>query len=319
LSHARTRLRALAVAVLALAISGTTATAAHAAPSTSDITKKIAKASDDLEDVVESFNQMRINLAKTKAAETELAASLGPAKEALKVASAQVGTMAASAYKTGQVGPINVVLQGADSMMERMAILEQMSRARQREIDTYTATTRDYNDRQAALKVTQDKQAAEVKELEARKKKIEADLKKLYAMRTSAYGKATESGGSYTGSVPSIPGSAGVAVKFAYNAIGVMYKYGASGPGGYDCSGLTMAAWNKAGKSLPHNAAAQYRATSRISRSQLKAGDLVFYRSLGHVGLYVGGGMIIDASHAGAPVKKRDMDVMPPYGYGRVR
>jgi cell wall-associated NlpC family hydrolase len=319
LSHARTRLRALTVAVLAIAISGTTATAATAAPSTSDITKKIAKASDDLEDVVESFNQMRINLAKTKAAETELAASLGPAKEALKVASAQVGTMAASAYKTGQVGPINVVLQGADSMMERMAILEQMSRARQREIDTYTATTRDYNDRQAALKVTQEKQAAEVKELEARKKKIEADLKKLYAMRTAAYGKATESGGSYTGSVPSIPGSAGVAVRFAYNAIGVMYKYGASGPGGYDCSGLTMAAWNKAGKSLPHNAAAQYRATSRVSRSQLQAGDLVFYRSLGHVGLYVGGGMIIDASHAGAPVKKRDMDVMPPYGYGRVR
>jgi cell wall-associated NlpC family hydrolase len=314
------RLRALAVAVLAVAISGTTATAAHAAPSSSDITKKIEKASDDLEDVVESFNEMRINLAKTKKAEQDLAASLGPAKEALKVASAQVGTMAASAYKTGQVGPINVVLQGADSMMERMAILEQMSRARQREIDTYTATTQNYNDRQAALKVTQDKQAAEVKELEARKKKIEGDLKKLYAMRTAAYGKATESsGGSYTGSVPSIPGSAGVAVKFAYGAIGVMYSYGASGPNGYDCSGLTSSAWRKAGKSLPHNAAAQYRATSRISRSQLKAGDLVFYRSLGHVALYVGGGMIIDASRAGQPVKKRDMDIMPPYGYGRVR
>jgi cell wall-associated NlpC family hydrolase len=319
LSHARTRLRALAVAVLAVAISGTTATAAHAAPSTSDITKKIDKASDDLEDVVESFNEMRINLAKTKAAEKELAASLGPAKEALKVASAQVGTMAASAYKTGQVGPINVILQGAGSMMDRMAILEQMSRSRQREIDTYTATTKNYNDRQAALKVTQDKQTAEVKELEARKKKIEADLKKLYALRTAAYGKPTESASKYTGSVPSIPGSAGVAVKYAYGALGVMYAYGADGPNGYDCSGLTSAAWRKAGKSLPHNAAAQYSATTRISRSQLQPGDLVFYRSLGHVGLYVGGGMIIDASRAGQPVKKRDMDIMPPYGYGRVR
>ena len=319
MSHARTRLRALTVAVLAIAISGTTATAVHAAPSTSDITKQIDKASDELEDVVESFNDMRINLAKTKAEETELAASLGPAKEALKVASAQVGTMASSAYKTGQVGPINVVLQGADSMMERMAILEQMSRARQREIDTYTATTRNYNDRQAALKVTQDKQAAEVKELEARKKKIEGDLKKLYAMRTAAYGKATETGSKYTGKVPSIAGSAGAAVRFAYGAIGVMYRYGAEGPNGYDCSGLTLSAWKRGGKSLPHNAAAQYRATSRISRSQLQPGDLVFYRSLGHVALYVGGGMIIDASRAGQPVKKRDMDIMPPYGYGRVR
>ena len=199
-----------------------------------------------------------------------------------------------------------------------MAILEQLSRSRQREIDTFTATTKNYNERQAALKATGQKQIAEAKELEARKKKIEADLKKLYSMRTAAYGKATETGSKYTGSVPSIPGSAGTAVSFAYGAIGIMYSYGADGPNGYG-SGLTSAAWRKAGKSLPHNAAAQYRATSRISRSQLKAGDLVFYRSLGHVALYVGGGQIIDASRAGQPVKKRDMDIMPPYGYGRVR
>ncbi len=319
MSHARTRFRALAVAVMAIAISGSTVTAAHAAPSTSDLTKKIEKASDDLEDVVESYNEMRLNLAKTKAAEKDLAASLGPAKEALKVAEAQVGTMAASAYKTGKVGTMNVIVEGPGSLLDRMSVLEQMSRSRQREIDTYTATTKNYHDRQAALKVTQDKQSAEMKELAARKKKIEGDLKKLYAMRTAAYGSPTEKPSRYTGSIPSIPGSAGKAVSFAYNALGVMYSYGADGPNGYDCSGLTSAAWRAAGKSLPHNAAAQYSATSRISRSQLQPGDLVFYRSLGHVGLYVGGGMIIDASRAGQPVKKRDMDVMPPYGYGRVR
>ncbi len=319
MSHARTRFRALAVAVLAIAISGSTVTAAHAAPSTSDLTKKIEKASDDLEDIVESYNEMRINLARTKAAEKELAASLGPAKEALKVAEAQVGTMAASAYMSGKVGTMNVIVEGPDSLLDRMSVLEQMSRSRQREIDTYTATTRDYNDRQAALKVTQDKQTAEIKELSARKKKIEGDLKKLYAMRTAAYGSPTEKPTKYTGSIPSIPGSAGKAVSFAYNALGVMYSYGADGPNGYDCSGLTSAAWRAGGKSLPHNAAAQYRATVRISRSQLQPGDLVFYRSLGHVGLYVGDGMIIDASRAGQPVKKRDMDIMPPYGYGRVK
>jgi cell wall-associated NlpC family hydrolase len=318
LSHARTRIRALAVAALAIAITGTSGTVAHAAPSTSDLTKKIEKASDDLEDVVESFNEMRINIAKTKAAEKDLAASLGPAKKALEVAEAQVGTMAESAYKAGKVGTMNVIVEGPGSLLDRMSVLEQMSRTRQREIDTYTATTRDYNDRQAALKATQAKQAAELKELEARKKKIEGDLKKLYAMRTAAYGSATEKGTRYTGSIPSVPGSAGKAVTFAHNAIGIMYSYGADGPNGYDCSGLTSAAWRAGGKSLPHNAAAQYRATTRISRSELQPGDLVFYRSLGHVGLYVGGGMIIDASRAGQPVKKRDMDVMPPYGYGRV-
>jgi peptidoglycan DL-endopeptidase CwlO len=324
LSHARTRLpgtglKALLVAALAVAISGTSATVAHAEPSTSDITKKIDKASDQLEDVVESYNAMRLNLAKTKDAEKKLAASLGPAKKALDVATAQVAQIAATAYKQGQVGTMNVVLNGPGTIIERMSVLDQMSRSRQREIDAYLATTRDYADRQAALKATQAKQTAEINELGKRKKKIEADLKKLYALRTAAYGSPTEPGTKYTGSIPSVSGAAGKAVTYAYNAIGVMYSYGADGPNGYDCSGLTSAAWRSAGKSLPHNAAAQISATARISRGDLKPGDLVFYRSGGHVGLYVGGGQIIDASRAGQPVKKRDMDVMPPTGYGRVK
>ena len=315
----RTGLRTLAVAALAVTITATGATVARAEPSSSELTKKIDKASDDLEDIVESYNEMRLNLAATKAAEKKLAASLGPAREALKVASAQVATIAATAYKQGQVGTMRVVLEDTGSLLDRMSVLDQMSRTRQREIDTYTATTRDYADRQAALEATQEKQAAELAELANRKKKIEADLKKLYAMRTAAYGSPTEKGTRYTGSIPSIPGSAGRAVTFAFNQVGKMYGYGESGPDRYDCSGLTSAAWAKGGKSLPHNAAAQYRATARISRADLKPGDLVFYRNLGHVGLYVGGGKIVDSSRAGQPVKHRDMDVMAPYGYGRVR
>ncbi|GAA3344627.1 C40 family peptidase [Amorphoplanes nipponensis] len=306
------------VATLALAITATTATAASAEPSTSELTKKIDKASDQLEDIVESYNKLNISLKKTKADEKQLAASLAPAKAALAAAGTQMDSIVKSAYMTGHVGAMNVVLEGSDNLMDRMSILEQISRSRGRDIAAYRATTENYAERQAALKATQDKQAAELKELNARKKKIEADLKKLYAMRTAAYGKATETSSKYTGSIPSIAGSAGKAVTFAYNALGVMYDYGADGPDGYDCSGLTSAAWRAAGKSLPHNAAAQYSATTRISRSDLKPGDLVFYRSLGHVGLYVGGGQIIDASRAGQPVKKRTIDIMPPYGYGRV-
>ncbi|GAA2517059.1 C40 family peptidase [Winogradskya consettensis] len=312
------RLRTLVVAGLAIAITGSFAPAAHAAPTSGELTKKIEKASNDLEDVVESFNKMKISLDKTKADEKKLAESLGPAKAALVVASSQMKVIAASAYKSGKVGTMNVLLEGNEGLIDRMSILEQISRTQQRDIDTFSATAKDYDARQAALKVTQDKQAAEVKELSARKKKIEGDLKDLYAMRKTAYGKETETGSSYTGTVPNIAGSAGKAVSFAYGAIGLMYEYGSGGPNTYDCSGLTSAAWAAAGKSLPHNAAAQYSATKRVSRSDLAAGDLVFYRSLGHVGIYVGGGMIIDASHAGAPVKKRSINIMTPYGYGRV-
>jgi cell wall-associated NlpC family hydrolase len=306
------------VAALAVAITGTTATAAHAEPSTSELTKKIDKASDQLEDVVESYNKMNISLKQTKAEEKKLAASLAPAKAALEAAGTQMDAIASSAYKTGNIGTMNVVLEGADSLMDRMSILEQISRSRGRDIAEYRATTENFAERQAALKTTQKKQEAEAKALNARKKKIEGDLKKLYAMRTAAYGSPTEKASKYTGNIPSIAGSAGKAVTFAYNALGVMYDYGADGPDGYDCSGLTSAAWRAAGKSLPHNAAAQYSATTRISRSELKPGDLVFYRSNGHVGLYVGGGQIIDASRAGQPVKKRTIDIMTPNGYGRV-
>ncbi|WP_246595255.1 C40 family peptidase [Actinoplanes auranticolor] len=306
------------VAALAIAITGTTATAAHAEPSTSELTKKIDKASDQLEDVVESYNKMNISLKQTKAEEKKLAASLGPAKAALEAAGTQMDAIAASAYKTGNIGTMNVVLEGADNLMDRMSILEQISRSRGRDIAEYRATTENFAERQAALKATQKKQEAEAKALNARKKKIEGDLKKLYAMRTAAFGSPTEKASKYTGNIPSIAGSAGKAVTFAYNAIGVMYDYGADGPNGYDCSGLTSAAWRTAGKSLPHNAAAQYNATARISRSELKPGDLVFYRANKHVGIYVGGGQIIDASRAGQPVKKRTIDIMTPNGYGRV-
>jgi peptidoglycan DL-endopeptidase CwlO len=307
------------VAVLALAITGTAATAAHAAPS-ADLTKKINKAQDALEDITEAYNKMTISLNQTIKDEQTLAASLGPARDALAVAGKQVNVMAASAYKTGQVGPMSAILDGNSSqLLDKIGYLDVISRGRQRDINTYTATTANYTDRQAALKTTQAKQAAESKALKARKTKIESDLAKLLSMRKAAYGKAQDSGSSYTGPIPSIAGSAGKAVTYAYQQIGDPYHYASSGPSSFDCSGLTMAAWAAAGKSLPHNAAAQYSATSRISKAALQPGDLVFYRGLAHVGLYVGGGMIIDAPHTGTTVGKRSINIMPPYGYGRVR
>ncbi|WP_203788014.1 C40 family peptidase [Paractinoplanes rishiriensis] len=308
---------------MALALLGSLAPAAHAAPSESELNKQIETESNKLEDITESFNKLRLDIAKTAADQKKLQASLAPAKAQLLVASAQVDTIAATTYKQGRVGPVSAVLGGErDSLIDRMSYLDQITRANQRDINTFTETTETFADRQAALKVTQDKQAAQLKELEARKKKIEADIKKLRALRTQAYGSPTESASSgAAGKAPSISGSAGVAVDYAYAAANkpAYYGYGDSGPNTYDCSGLTSAAWKAAGKSLPHNAAAQYSATARITKAQLKPGDLVFYRSLGHVGLYVGGGMIIDASREGEPVKKRSMNVMTPYGYGRVK
>ena len=319
MQSARNRMRALVVAAIAVAITGASATAAHAAPSTSELTKKINAAQDKLEDITESYNKMNLSLKKTIADEKALTASLGPAKAKRDAASVQIGTIAAAQYMSGQVGTMNVLLEGPDGLLQRMSYIDQLSRSRQRDISDYATASQDYDSRQAALKATQDKQAATVKQLAEGKKKIKSDLAKLLAMRKAAYGQAQETGSAYTGPIPKIAGSAGRAVAYAYHQINDPYESLADGPDSFDCSGLTMAAWAAAGKSLPHNAAAQYRATARVGRADLKPGDLVFYRSLGHVGIYVGGGKIIDAPHSGTYVNLRSINVMKPYGYGRVR
>ncbi|GGN68011.1 hypothetical protein GCM10010112_31910 [Actinoplanes lobatus] len=318
--HPRTRLRALVVALTAFAITTSGGTAAHAAPSASELKKKIDAASEKLEDVTESYNKMRLDLKKTKADTVKLEASLKPAQTALAEATEKVQTIAATTYMQGRVGPVNVMVSGDQgSLLERMTFLEQITRSNQQDIDAFTETTQTFADRKTALAQTQTKQTAQVKELSARKDKIEDDLQDLFDMREAAFGSATEDTGSYTGEIPDIPGSAGKAVTFAFNQIGKPYGYGDSGPGSYDCSGLTMAAWAAAGKSLPHNAAAQYSATARISRSDLEPGDLVFYRSNGHVAIYVGDGKIIDAPSAGRDVLYRTIDIMTPNGYGRIK
>jgi peptidoglycan DL-endopeptidase CwlO len=308
------------VAAAAFAISLTGAQAAHASPSASDLTKQINTASNQLEVVVESYNAMNISLQKTQSDLKTLQASLAPAQAALKTASAQVGTIATTSYQQGRIGPMSALLDGnSNDLMAKMSFLDQIQQSNQRDINTYTTTTQTFTQRQAELKTTQAKQTAQLKEIAARKTSIESSIKKLKSMRTQAYGSATQAGHAYTGKIPSVSGSAGVAVRYAFNAIGSSYQYGADGPSEYDCSGLTMAAWRSAGKSLPHNAAAQWGQVAHISRSALEPGDLVFYNSLAHVGIYVGNDKIIDAPREGEPVDERSINRgMPIYGYGRV-
>jgi cell wall-associated NlpC family hydrolase len=102
-------------------------------------------------------------------------------------------------------------------------------------------------------------------------------------------------------------GRASVAVQEAYNKLGSPYQWAAAGPDRFDCSGLTMWVWAKAGVSLPHSAAAQYSSGPHVSRSDLQPGDLAFFGSpIHHVGIYIGNGQMISAPHTGDVVKVQD-------------
>ncbi|PTA45879.1 C40 family peptidase [Micromonospora sp. RP3T] len=321
MSSLRMLLRSLAVAGLSAALLAP-ASVARAEPTPAELTKQIEKSSTELERIVESYNKLNEDIKANKAEAATLEARIGPLQEQAERSRADVGVLAATAYKTGGMRTAAALLEpgGTAALPERLGTLDQLTRQRQRTITGFTADQRRLIDQKTKLDVTLAREAAQAKQLAAGKKRIEGDLSRLYEMRRQAYGRSTEAPAkaSSAGKPPAVSGKAGVAVRYAYGAVGKPYGWGAEGPGSYDCSGLTLAAWRAAGKSLPHNAAAQWSATTRISRSALQPGDLVFYSGLGHVALYVGGGQIIDAPSAGRNVSKRGMNIMSIAGYGRV-
>ena len=108
------------------------------------------------------------------------------------------------------------------------------------------------------------------------------------------------------------------ALAFAKKQLGDRYAYGGAGPNSWDCSGLTMKAWKAAGVKLPHSAGKQYRVGKKISKSQLRNGDLVFfYPGISHVALYAGNGKVIHAPHPGKTVTYIKMKYMPYMGARR--
>lgn len=114
------------------------------------------------------------------------------------------------------------------------------------------------------------------------------------------------------------------AVAFARAHLGDAYVWAAAGPSTWDCSGLTMMAWQAGGVAMPHYAAAQYAQGLKVSRAQLRPGDLVFfgtnpndYQSIYHVGIYIGGGQMIEAPYTGSVVRISSIDRPSLFGFAR--
>jgi cell wall-associated NlpC family hydrolase len=142
------------------------------------------------------------------------------------------------------------------------------------------------------------------------------------AIAASAGAQASAASG---GPAPPPTGGAATAVYWAEQEVGKPYQYGAAGPNSFDCSGLTMWAWQHAGVSLPHSSSDQYNDTTRVSQADVQPGDLIFENwggggpAPGHVGIYVGNGQMVDAPHSGANVEYAPAFRSAYYGAGRVR
>ncbi|MDQ1016906.1 C40 family peptidase [Streptomyces afghaniensis] len=124
-------------------------------------------------------------------------------------------------------------------------------------------------------------------------------------------GSSSTGSGSSTSTAPadsSYATKAEKALAFARAQIGKPYVWGAVGPGSYDCSGLTQAAWKAAGVTLPRTTYDQVNAGTTVSLADAQPGDLVFfYDDISHVGIYIGNGMMIHAPKPGAYVREESI------------
>lgn len=123
---------------------------------------------------------------------------------------------------------------------------------------------------------------------------------------------------------PAPPAGADAAIAYAEQQIGKPYEWGAAGPSSFDCSGLTMMAWRKGGINLPRTSRQQAAYTTRVSYSDLRPGDLIYWSNNGsasgvyHVGLYIGNGRMIHAPRPGKDVERQDVFYWTtPSFYGR--
>ena len=181
-------------------------------------------------------------------------------------------------------------------------------------LDIRSSATDDRRARMAALEKELAKEQAEVED------KLAEAKDQLDTLKDEERAELLASRGGDIRLPPNVPasGRAAIAVRYALAQVGDAYVYGASGPNAWDCSGLTSVAWAQAGVGLPRSSSAQFGAGPHISSSALQPGDLVFYYSpISHVGIYIGGGRVIDAPYPGLSVHISGLNSMPLVGAGR--
>jgi len=233
----------------------------------------------------------------------------------------EIGRLAAVAYEQGGASS-PVALMTSDSpqqVLDKSSILTELSIANTAQINQYRAASRRLLDAQqaakrawAAIKRLKNSLSKRIVVLDSLKQQQATLLAQLLPAQQQGTGPGGGGGGHYNGPTST---QAEKAVAFAYNQLGCPYTYGGTGPcsRGYDCSGLTMSAWGYAGISIPRVSYDQiaslpavplHTASGQFTTQYLHPGDILGFAGNSHVGIYVGGGELIDSPLPGQPVQK---------------
>jgi cell wall-associated NlpC family hydrolase len=154
------------------------------------------------------------------------------------------------------------------------------------------------------------RKAAELARQQAEQQKAQQEAQQEEAAQQQGSGSSSSTGSSSSSTAPdsSYATKADKALAFARAQIGKPYVWGATGPGSYDCSGLTQAAWKAAGVTLPRTTYDQVNAGTTVPLADARPGDLVFfYDDVTHVGIYIGNGMMIHAPKPGTYVREESI------------
>jgi cell wall-associated NlpC family hydrolase len=294
------------------------ATSAHAA-------ELVAARGHHLEVVTEEFNEARAALTAQHAVAEAAAAQLTQATATLGAAQQQVRGIARAAYTGEGTGSFRALMtsESADEFVGRIAtlqsiaghqsgILQEAAAANVAAAQAQATATQAAVEAQAQFDAVAARQAALQEEIAGYQAAFDSlsEQEQRAAVAAAAHDGADRASRDEREPIaaagPVVAGSAAAqdVVDTAMAQRGKPYVWAASGPGSYDCSGLTAYAFRAAGISLPHSSRMQSEMGQPVSRDELQPGDLVFFYSpVSHVGIYIGNGQMVHAPTSGDVVK----------------
>ena len=314
--------RALAIAIVPMmALSLVITAPAWAAPSLAQIQAQVISLEEEATAAAEGAQEAKVKLAALQRSLQGIQAQAEIQGKNVDSISRSLGAIAINQYKSGSISESLELLFSSDPALylSSAGVLESITRRKSIQLKKFQSATQALNatsltvaDRVAQVKslekrLAQQSAAAQAKLVKA--EKLLATLKREDRERLARLAKEREDNDQadsikQSKSLNVGSGRGGLAIKFAFKQIGDRYVFGADGMINWDCSGLTMRAFQTAGVNLPHSSAAQSRMGKSVPFSQKKPGDLVFFGSpVSHVGIYIGGGKMVHAPRSGSRVK----------------
>lgn len=310
----------LMAAVVAVGLAVATPTAS-AKPDLETVKKKVEKLDHQAEQASERYNDAKVKLDQARTRLDALNSDLARQQQVVDAMREQVAQMVVDQYQGDALSTTSQVVlsNNPDAFLENLNAVSAYNNQRGEAMKEFSTQLDRLKLRKAAVKDEAKRLSALKKQMAAEKAEIDDKAAKAKAVLDDleADARAKMLSGGFDGTLPDVPasGRAAAAVRFAMAQVGKAYSYGATGPNAYDCSGLTMRAWGAAGVGLPHSSGAQQGSGVRVSESQLRPGDLVFYYSpVSHVGMYIGHGLIVNAENPRSGVRVTGLHSMPYVG-----